>query len=73
MLKIDVTGLERWVGFDSVADIFSNFDNIDEFESTRARERNVQVKCTGIEDWSNEDRMPEFWIDLYNSDASDSF
>lgn len=42
MLKIDVTGLERWVGFDSIADFFSNFDNIDKFESTRARE-----KCTG--------------------------
>lgn len=59
MLKIDVTGLERWVGFDSIADFFSNFDNIVKFESTRAREKNVQVKCTGIEDWSNEDRMPE--------------
>lgn len=42
MLEIDVTGLERWVGFDSIADFFSNFDNIDKFESTRARE-----KCTG--------------------------
>lgn len=39
MLKIDVTGFERWVGFDSV-DFFSYFDNIDKFEITRE-------KCTG--------------------------
>lgn len=34
MLKIDVTGLERWVGFDSVAHFFSYFVNIDNFEIT---------------------------------------
>lgn len=28
MLEVDVTGLERWVGFDSIADFFSNFDTL---------------------------------------------
>lgn len=55
MLKIDVTGLERWVRLLIFFPISITLISL----KVRAREKNVQVKCTGIEDWSNEDRMPE--------------